>query len=438
MVRRKTVILIAAYLTAAALALGGFALWRSAQLRESERAVRYSRELAFEELCSAVGGLDTALRKSLYALSPGMEAQLAGEIYSRALSAAAALASLPGEEGGAGQSAAFLSQAGDFAAYLLKKTAAGGMLTDEEREGLRSLSETAGVYHESLRNLQTDLDAGLVLREADRESVLPTAEDSFLDMEREFPELASLVYDGPFSSGAQNRTPLMTEGAAEVTAEDARLIAAGFLNTRPNLISSVGETDGKLPCFRVTDGTVTVSITRSGGYVVRAISSAEPTRAVLSAEQAVDEAGKRLREWGFRSMEESYHEQSGNAMTVSFVYKTKGVLCYPDMVKITVSMETGELLRLDAENYLTSHHDRDLPPVTITAAGEAAAVAEGLEVLSVRTALIPSGGTEELLCREIVCENEDGEHVLVYANAETGVQERILLLLEDETGTLAL
>ena len=45
---------------------------------------------------------------------------------------------------------------------------------------------------------------------------------------------------------------------------------------------------------------------------------------------------------------------------------------------------------------------------------------------------------EEIFCRELVCEDAAGQHLLIYLNALTGAQERILLLLEDETGTLAL
>ena len=53
-------------------------------------------------------------------------------------------------------------------------------------------------------------------------------------------------------------------------------------------------------------------------------------------------------------------------------------------------------------------------------------------------ALIPARGTEEVFCRELVCRTEEGEHYLLYFNAVTGAQEKILILLEDETGTLAL
>ena len=57
---------------------------------------------------------------------------------------------------------------------------------------------------------------------------------------------------------------------------------------------------------------------------------------------------------------------------------------------------------------------------------------------SEKLAVIPTSGAEEIYCRELICETEDGRHYLLYVNAMTGAQEKILILLEDESGTLAL
>ena len=61
-----------------------------------------------------------------------------------------------------------------------------------------------------------------------------------------------------------------------------------------------------------------------------------------------------------------------------------------------------------------------------------------LTILSSQLALIPTGGEYEVLCHEFKCQNESGGHVLVYVNAQTGQQQKILLLLEDESGTLVI
>ena len=72
---------------------------------------------------------------------------------------------------------------------------------------------------------------------------------------------------------------------------------------------------------------------------------------------------------------------------------------------------------------------------------EAAARETIPDTLSVRAhemAVIPSDGGEEKLCYEFVCRTEDGRRYILYVNALTGAQERIMILLEDDAGTLTL
>jgi hypothetical protein len=61
-----------------------------------------------------------------------------------------------------------------------------------------------------------------------------------------------------------------------------------------------------------------------------------------------------------------------------------------------------------------------------------------LECKSRGLALIPSDGENEIYCYEYKCESEDGRQVLVYINAQTGQEESILILLENESGTLVM
>ena len=47
-------------------------------------------------------------------------------------------------------------------------------------------------------------------------------------------------------------------------------------------------------------------------------------------------------------------------------------------------------------------------------------------------------GGREAYCYEFKCKSEDGKNVLVYFNAITGKEEQILILIEDENGTLTM
>ena len=438
--KKKTAVRIISYLTAAVVCLGAVSAVSLHRARRAERAARYQGEQAFSSLCDAVSGMDAALQKSLYAITPAMTAATCAEVYSRSQSAADALSALPFPMQELEQTAGFLSKTGDYAAYLLRRAGGGEDVSEEERENLRALSDAAGLLNENLKQLRADLSDGMVNASAAEavEAGMPSLSDSFLHMEQEFPELPSLVYDGPFSSSIADRVPRMTADKQEIDRDAAALVAAGFLGIRSNLAEADGTVEGDIPCWRVSSGDYTVCVSRQGGYVVRAISSRTPMRSVLTPEDALKAAAGELARHDYRNMQESYHVLEGNTLTVTYCQTQKGVLCYPDMIKVAVAMDTGELLRFDAEAYLTSHTARELPTAQVSEEAAAERVPAGLTLLRQRLAVIPSPGEEELFCRELICENEEGQHYLLYFNAVTGAQEKILILLEDETGTLAL
>jgi germination protein YpeB len=172
--------------------------------------------------------------------------------------------------------------------------------------------------------------------------------------------------------------------------------------------------------------------------VAEAVSSRTPVRTVLTAEAALAAAEKFLAARRYGGLRESYHMVKENILTATYCAAEGDTICYPDMVKVDVAMDNGEILRFDARAYLTAHTRRSLPEAVLTEEDAAAKVPEGLTLEAQHLALIPARGTEEVFCRELVCRTEEGERYLLYFNAVTGAQEKILVLLEDETGTLAL
>ena len=103
-----------------------------------------------------------------------------------------------------------------------------------------------------------------------------------------------------------------------------------------------------------------------------------------------------------------------------------------------MALDAGRVVGFESEGYLMNHMARDLPAPAVTEAEAQAVVSPALTVLSHQLTVIPTGGEYEVLCHEFKCQDEDGRHVIVYVNAQNGLEEKILLLLEDENGTLVL
>ena len=449
---RRARVLAVSFLAAAFAVTAGFAVQGHARAAACRLALDNSRRHAFAELTTAVSELDVDLYKSRYAASPALLSALCTQIYGKVMSAQMAIGELPYGNVELEQTAAFLAKTGDYAAYLSRAVQSGGC-TQEQREALCGLSDAAGALSTALQSVQADLNAGVIspgdldqiqrrLDQAAGSGTQALAGSAFQNVESDFPEVPSLIYDGPFSDHIASRSPRMLEGAEQVSRDEARSTAAAFLGLRPEILSPVSDGAGRIPTWgfsaAVDGGEVYVEVTKAGGYVLEVLSARTPGQAVLSPEEGAQAAADFLAGQGYTDMAPTYSVTLGNVVTVNFAFRQGDVICYPDLIKVSVALDTGRVTGFESEGYLMNHTGRTLPQSTVTLAQAQAKVASGLKILSHQLALIPTSGEYEVLCHEFKCETDQGGHIIVYLNAQTGQEEKILLLLEDESGTLVI
>lgn len=446
--KKTTRVIIFACLAVFFIAVTGFAVKERARAQQAERLLSNSYFHAFAELTTAAGELDSALQKVAYTTPGSLQDSLYQQIYAKALAAQYALGELPYANIDLEQTAAFFAKTGDYAMSL---TRGGG---ENAADSLASLSQIASSLSSSLAQLQSELETGALelshVTKAAHE-LAAIAEDgaqnnggmTFQNVESDFPELPSLVYDGPFSEHMSSNPPKQLEGLPEVSAEAARQRAAAFLSVSPNVLTLVSDSEGVLPVYSFTlpqdGGLGYIEVTRQGGQILSYFQDRCPTRSNVSVDEAIALAQNCLTAWAFPHMEPSYHIQREGILTIHFAPVVQGVYCYPDLVKLTIALDNGKLLGYEAHGYLYQHRERVFAPPAVSLETAQASLPGGVTLLRAQKALIPTqGGTDEVLTYEFKCQAPDGRHVLIYVNAETGLQQNILLLLEDETGTLAL
>ena len=445
---------LAVSFTAAAFAVSvGFGVQGYARAEDYRRQLDNGYRQAFTELTAAAGELDAALEKVTYATTPALFATLCAQAYAKALAAQTALGELPYGNVELEQTAAFFAKAGDYAMAMARGTNGEGVCTDENRETLRGLAAAAGELSATLQELQLQLDGGALHPEdvaAVEARLAAAAEDggqitggsAFQTVEADFPQVPTLIYDGPFSEHLSSRTPQMLEGLPQVTEEEARRAAAAFAGLRAEVFTPTSDGAGNLPAWGFSaladGGELYVEITKQGGQVLQMLSSRPVGEAALSRKEGVEQAAAFLEEHGYRDMSPSYFLEGDGILTVHFAPVLDGVYCYPDLVKVGVALDNGDVVSFEAHGYLMKHGAREPAAPAVSADEAAERVDSSLTILSRQLALIPTGGEYEVLCHEFKCQNADGGHVLVYVNAATGQQERILLLLEDENGTLVI
>ena len=160
-----------------------------------------------------------------------------------------------------------------------------------------------------------------------------------------------------------------------------------------------------------------------------------PAEQTIEIDAAKNLAGRFLESAGFSSMRDSYYEIRDGIAIINFAYMEGDVICYPDLVKVRVALDNGEILGLEAAGYAANHAVRALPEPILSVADARAALSPVLSCTDVRLALIPKDGGTESFCYECKC-TLAGSAFLVYVHAETGQEEDVLMLLEIENGML--
>jgi len=407
---------------------------------------------AFAEFVTSVSDMDDALQKSLLVTSPSMAGAVCTEVFGKAQTAKMAMGILPFSATSLERTSGFIGKVGDYAYALSRKAAKGESFSQEEKDNLRAISDTASLLAMNLESMQNDLGSGLVgideyantMENYDKteSEILPkTLGDTMSIVEQEFPEVPSLIYDGPFSEHLEGIKPLMLEGLNEIDSVAGRKAVAKFMGVRAEQVYLEGEMGGDIQEFcyeaKINNETMSINVSKQGGIVDQVIGSRAVEQSKMSAEEAMNAIKRFLERKGYSNMHESYYMINNNVLTASFAYDDNGVVCYPDLIKVGIALDNGTIEDFDAIGYLKTHHQREIPAAKVSAKEAKSMVPTDINILKVEKTIIPSAGKNELFCYEFECDDTSGQHYLIYVNALTGEQEKIFILLQDENGTLA-
>ncbi len=406
---------------------------------------------AFHDLVDYTRDVDILLKKSLLATDAEQMASISSEVFMQSASAKACLAQLPTENDHLGQTSKFLSQVGDYTSYLSAKVINNGIVTDEEFNNLTQLSSHATAISDGLSELQSQLyDKNLSLdsvigltAHANEDSGAESEPNGLYQLEQEFQDYPSLIYDGPFSEHIERMEPLMLHSKPELAQDRALSIARSFLGAeRSGGLSFSSESNGTIPTYSFSstreDGSnISIAVTKQGGAVLWMLDSRDVTSEEISTEKAIIAASDFLRQNGFNNMKESYYEKSANTLTINFAYTKNDIIMYPDLVKVKIALDNGSIVGFESQGYIMSHTERKLPEIKISENEARDKVKKHLNIKNVRLAVIPLDSRREVLCYELRGDFNE-QNYLIYINAETGNEEKILLLLESEEGYLTM
>lgn len=422
--------------------LGIFAIMQTVKVSKYEREILVTNQMALVSLDENLNNISTNLEKTMYSSTPTMLSKLAAELWRESSGAKNSLAMLPSSDTALSNTYKFLSQVGEFVMALGRKSASGEPLSDEEREQLADLYEYCTSLNEQVSQMCYELENGTFsFTEYDstlleKDSNLVSISSSFDDVEQSLSDLPSLIYDGPFSDHIEQGTPALLDGLNEITKEDALKVAEKICENEKSTLEYSYEENGDIPCYVFRSENCTIAITKSGGIPLYMINSKFAGEIEIKQTEAVKNAKKFLNKIGFENLKESYYFTDDGICTINFASDDMGIVIYPDLIKVSVSLETGEVLSFDATGYVYNHHERNSFTPTLTEAEAVAKINSTLEVIDTQLCIIPTDWKTEQYCYEIHCKTDEGQELLVYIDCTTGEEDNILILLYSDGGVL--
>ncbi len=411
---------------------------------EYRQAMENSYNLAFFELVDYVQNVENYLAKSLISNSPEHGAETLTNVWREANLASSYLAQLPIETNELANTAKFLNQVSEYSYSLSRKNIYNESLSDEDLKNLKDLHNYSVELEDTLNQLAADMNDGRISwgeltkkgSVAFAQQVSNLSQDSFGNITKSFEEYAGLIYDGAYSEHINQGSKKALNGE-EISEEQAKERVKYYLGQdKVQEISSNGLIEnGQIPAYDFSvkmngekESNVYISITKQNGYVLQMNYNKEIKTEVLTDEEANNKGKEYLSSHGFENMKETYFLKESGIMTINYAYSQNDVTIYPDLIKLKVSLENGEILGIETSGYLNSHTTREIKIPKISKESAKKTINKELSIESEGLAIIPTEWNTEILCWEFKGKVEDNEF-LVYINANNGKEENILVII---------
>lgn len=412
--------LIIIYTAAALVTLSVLSAVLYSKLADYRLTALYSSSGAFETTVSAVDGLSRSLKKSLYVTDATLGRSICTQAYANALAAEAALSALPFSTQELEQLSGFLNRAGDYAKSLGAQS--GDKLSDEQKQQLKTMSDTAAEFSARLRDMQGRVNSGELIMDSREEQLQNIGiEDTgklsaeLLGYEADFTAPEDFQYDGQYSTRPEKERGKLSE-------EQARALAAEAVGMEPRELKDEYSYEGEDGRRCYSAGNVLLCVSSRG------LESLSQSRLVgsgsISTEQAEEIAQDFLKARGYDSLSLSERGGNGSVASFRFVPVQDGALRVDDYISVSVALDDGSVYSYDATRYSDAVPELDWSCDEETARGS---LPDNVSVIGSRKVIVQRPGGEYMACYEFDCTGSEGESLRIYADGSDGRQCRIQL-----------
>ena len=405
----------------------------------------------FYELVDYVKNVETYLAKSTISNNNEYEARTLTYLWREANLAQVYLSSLPIESQELENTQKFLNQVSDYSYSLSRKNIEGENLSDEEMKNLEELHDYSIELTNTLNQLSTDLNNGSIswddlVKNDTKEFAQEVSSkfEVFSTLEENFHQYEGLIYDGAFSEHLTN-SELKGLIGEDINEEQALKIAKEFVGEdKVKDVTNLGISENaNIEAFRFAissgnDKKCYVSVSKKGGHIVSSNCNREISSENIGFEEANQKGLEFLNQKGYKNMKETYYLKEQGVLTINYAYEQSGIVMYPDLIKLKVALDDGEILGMETTGYLNNHvENRDISNIKISKEEAKKEINKNLNIESEGLAVIPTKFKTEIFCYEFKGKIDETDF-LIYVNVENGKQEDILIITNTPNGVLTL
>lgn len=430
---------IIGFLCAVCLVLAVSSVYFAISAGRYKRQEQLVNEKAVSALCESLDAISVSLEKGVYSGDGHALAKIGNELCRQSAVAKENLNLLAPENEFADEVFRFLSQVGN---YTLALASGKESVTDEDAKKLRGLYEYSQQLSDGMNEICYDYYNGDISFEKATggfETEKTWNSDFYSrvsDAAQTLGDYPTLTYDGPFADSLMTVKSDFLESKGEITAEEAAEKAARLLGVQPGTLKREENINSQIELYCFSKGGTDITVTKKGGYLCSLLSDTYAYEETISAKEAVRRGEKYLEKLGFSDMQSSYYSVYDGICTINYAWEQDGVICYSDLIKVSISLDSGSLVGFDAKPYLLNHRQRSLESPSVSVSGAAERLSPALTLIDRDFAVIPLDTGKEALCHELHCKASDGQEVLVYIDAATGEQRDLLILLYSDSGIL--
>jgi len=331
----------------------------------------------------------------------------------------------------------FLSRIANFSYKTAIRDLTKQPLTEQELATLKSLYQSAEDIAKDLHAVQQkvladnlrwmDVELALASEDSPRDNAII---DGFKTVDNKIAKYAELDWGRPVAAMYRKRTVDILSGKP-VSADDVRKKAAKLLGLDdPSAVQVTENARGtEYAVYSATvnkgDGVIQMDFTTRGGELIWYMNPREiGNQRAVSLDDAERAAREFLKERGYPEMKAIAVDPYDNAVNLTYAPVQDGAVIYPEKLTVKVALDRGEVIGLQAADYVYEHKERKLPKPAIDEAAARTKLNPEFRVERSQLAVIKNDLDEEVLCHEFAGRINGGRYK-IYINAENGVEEKI-------------